>query len=334
MSHTSASSAGMNVAMTSSETSDLGANDTFSDNDYLLFGHNSKNNGTTENDINISGSAVERRVVRDWFVDVTESDATTMRVDITFDFSELELEVFPSGTASNYKLLFRTTNAVNDNWTVHASASSLSGDQVTFTDVSFTEDGFVTLASIDEINSPLPVRLLDFSAATMGRTVYLEWSTADESGNSGFMVERSANGADFDELMFVQGAGETDEITTYREIDLSPQRGNNYYRLKQIDFNGNITYSGLVRVYMDETLQKSLKTYPNPASDILTLELPVQMGTGRLILRDKWGRPVLDRELHAVETIELDVAGLNNGIYLLEIHGLKQVETRKILIRR
>jgi len=333
VSHTAASSAGMRMAMTASETSDSGVNDTFDGGDYIMFGHNQEQIQTTGLDIATTTSAIERRTTRTWFVDLTESDATDMKVDVTFDFSELGLEVFPAGAEANYKLLFRTDNTQGTEWTILAPATSISGDQVTFTDISFSADGFITLGSISESNSPLPVKLLYFEALLNDNTVNLEWSTADESGNYGFVVQRSPNGHDFEDLMFVQGSGDSNDISEYEELDNAPMDGNNYYRLKQVDFNGTFSYSEIDRVYVAPADINVLMVFPNPATDAINVQLPKTEMRQKLFVRDQLSRLLIEQDLDGNST-HLDVSSLNAGLYLLEARWGSIVQTKKILIKK
>lgn len=335
VSHSSASSAGLNVAMTASETTDGGANDTFDDGDYFMFGHNREAGGSLGSDINTSSSAIERRIWRDWFVDITENDATPMKVDLTFDFSELGLDVFPDGSASNYKLLFRTTNVFDSDWDILASASSIDGDQVTFTDIDgITEDGFISLGTLSEANSPLPVKLLEFSAEARPDHVALSWSTASESDNEGFSIQRSAYGLDFEEIEFREGAASSEEVQFYSQKDEQPAEGFNYYRLKQIDMNGNSTWSEVVRVYYESSGEPMLKVMPNPASEVLSVKFRQMEDGGIITLRDLNGKIVDSHEVSAHGQTTFDVSRLRQGIYLVQAQWPENVASAKVLIRR
>ena len=86
---------------------------------------------------------------------------------------------------------------------------------------------------------PLPVSLTSFTGKNQGNSVVLNWSTVSEKDNSHFDILRSADGKLFDKIDFVQGRGTSDNINHYSYTDRFPYRGNNYYKLKQVDFNGN-----------------------------------------------------------------------------------------------
>lgn len=103
-----------------------------------------------------------------------------------------------------------------------------------------------TLASTSLANA-LPVELSWFRASlTPAGTGLLEWHTESELNNDRFEVERSVDGATFEYLGFVEGAGTTNNPHDYQFEDKHPVLGLVYYRLKQVDFNGDTEYSRLV----------------------------------------------------------------------------------------
>ncbi|MDN5216461.1 hypothetical protein QQ020_30615 [Fulvivirgaceae bacterium BMA12] len=98
------------------------------------------------------------------------------------------------------------------------------------------------------INGILPVELLSFDATFSQDKVTLEWATASELNNDRFEIYRSGNGTDFVLLGEVQGNGTSSELHIYTFTDNRSPSGTNYYRLKQIDFDGVYEYSPVVSV--------------------------------------------------------------------------------------
>lgn len=330
-SSTSATSAGLNIAVSSGQSA------TFADGDYIMIGHSLLTNTDINTDLTTKSGdpIVETRSQRDWYVDVTETDGSKMTIDLTFDFTEMGLTSFPLGTASNYKLMYRATNEVDDEWEVIASGSSISGDQLTFSSISSLDtDGFITLGSINYAESPLPVKLLTFDARAMEDSVMLTWSTADESNNAYFSVQRSANGFDFENLLFQSGLGNYNAVTDYKVIDKEPLNGTSYYRLRQVDDNGTEALSEIVRVEVERQEQVMLSIYPNPADRHVVLKTAMMSGEGRVILRNGQGRTVWSTQLLGGRATQMDVSTLEEGMYLLEAHWQGKTEIQKILIRR
>jgi len=110
---------------------------------------------------------------------------------------------------------------------------------------------------------PLPIELLFFKANLVDETVDLFWSTASETNNDYFTIERSNDGIQFKELGTMPGAGTSIQELSYNYRDHKPLQGTSYYRLKQTDFNGKFEYSATVAV---EFLggDHNFIIYPNP----------------------------------------------------------------------
>jgi len=108
-------------------------------------------------------------------------------------------------------------------------------------------------------NCALPIELVNFSAALLNGVVLIKWQTASESENDFFSIQRSKDGFVWEEIAVVDGAGNSSALLDYMEEDRSPYLGISYYRLKQVDMNGDFTYSPVSMVsngsfYSDQQL--------------------------------------------------------------------------------
>ncbi|MBE0539343.1 MAG: choice-of-anchor J domain-containing protein, partial [Ignavibacterium sp.] len=111
----------------------------------------------------------------------------------------------------------------------------------------------------------LPVELTSFSANVNNSNVNLDWSTATETNNNGFQIERSAVGGSYQVIGFVAGYGTTTEAKHYSFVDQNVAAGNYTYRLKQVDFNGTFEYSNTIEVEVIGVKEFALgQNYPNP----------------------------------------------------------------------
>ncbi len=117
----------------------------------------------------------------------------------------------------------------------------------------------------------LPVTLLTFTVEAQAAANLLEWQTATEQNNKGFEVEVSTNGSDFHTIGFVKGNGTTNTEQQYSFIDKTPASGINYYRLKQIDFDGKTEYSKVVSLHNAEREENGILIYPNPTTDEINI---------------------------------------------------------------
>lgn len=138
-------------------------------------------------------------------------------------------------------------------------------DETTAYIVSTTDDAI----GVFENDAVLPVQLTDFSAELLDEsTIELNWTTASEINNAYFAVERSSDGRTFEAIAQVEGFGTTSERTDYLTFDHQPGKVN-YYRLKQVDYDGNYSYSPIVSVFlrMDKQIGRNVEVYPNPVGD-------------------------------------------------------------------
>jgi hypothetical protein len=121
-------------------------------------------------------------------------------------------------------------------------------------------------ASALDGNEILPVVLLGFTATYVGNEgVKLSWMTSMEENNDYFTIERSADAVQFEEILTVEGAGDSEGLKEYVVYDRKPLFGNSYYRLKQTDFDGSSETFHVVHV--QNVLNESLLVYPNPVKN-------------------------------------------------------------------
>lgn len=146
----------------------------------------------------------------------------------------------------------------------------------------FKSDGSVNSAgvAVDDFqisgpsNSPLPVELLSFSGKAKFNCNELYWITSSEINNSGFEIERSASGFEWEKIGFVKGAGNSTATLNYSFSDFKVSEQIYYYRLKQLDFNGKITYSRSILLTNEVTKDSFVQQiFPNPFHSFLSIEL-------------------------------------------------------------
>ena len=130
------------------------------------------------------------------------------------------------------------------------------------------------LGAFETPASVVPVKMLSFTAVTNTSGVALNWQMASEIQNKGWYVERAtgANSASWTDLGFVNGAGTSFTTTDYSYLDATVSSGTYYYRLKQIDADGNINYSNIIFVKIDNgNTEFGIAAYPNPFTSSATL---------------------------------------------------------------
>lgn len=119
------------------------------------------------------------------------------------------------------------------NYSVTSGSTSTNAQALSIDDVSVTA------------NNTLPIQLSSFTAQAIDKTILLNWETLSETNNSSFEIERSIDGKSFTKIGSKEGSGTTTALTKYRFVDENPLPGTNYYRLKQIDFDGKSEISAV-----------------------------------------------------------------------------------------
>jgi hypothetical protein len=179
---------------------------------------------------------------------------------------------------------------------------------------------------------PLPVELTEFTAtAVKNLDAALLWHTAQEKNNDHFDVERSLNGTDFVKIGEVKGQGSKTTTTEYALTDagIGPKaKGLVYYRLKQVDTDGETSYSPVRTVTFTTPLVPAIALFPNPATTGTQLDL-TQLPTGRyqVSVLDATGRIVLNTTLEAGLAHALDLNTIASGTYNLLVRGQANGQT-------
>lgn len=180
----------------------------------------------------------------------------------------------------------------------------------------------------------LPLELLKFEAVKRDNTVILEWATANEINNKGFEVQRSSNGSNWEILDFIPGHNNASQEHLYSFNDKSPHPGFNYYRLRQIDQNGQFKYSKVRSLeFKDSNSIADIHIYPNPVSDnLLTIQLS-HAGDAeyQISIVDVAGKNWLKQQSTLTKTI-LDIKEIPTGVYILHLEMEGQILSRKIVI--
>jgi hypothetical protein len=188
---------------------------------------------------------------------------------------------------------------------------------------------------IDNIGN-LPVELTTFTAKAEGTTNRLLWETASEENNSHFEVERSTNGVDFEKTGTVEGNGTIVEVSNYNFVDETPATVS-YYRLRQVDFDGNFEHSNVVMVKRDNIMNNDVTLYPVPVKDRLTVQYATATDEDVIItVIDVTGRKLITKTVNAVEgenQFHIDFTELPAGSYFVRLQSDLSI-TVKIVIKK
>src|SRR5690606_37654757 len=183
---------------------------------------------------------------------------------------------------------------------------------------------------------PLPLVLLEFKGSVVNNSGLLQWKTEHEYNTSVFILERSTDGRNYHAIASVPAAN-TDGVHYYDYTDPNINALSSpivYYRLRQVDIDGQFTYSNIVTLSIDQS-KTIVMVYPNPVSHTLNMTVTVEQkeklqwrildNTGRVVNNGQYD---LQRGSTA---LSVDVSRLGSGIYLLQLKGESIQEVIKLI---
>ncbi len=181
-------------------------------------------------------------------------------------------------------------------------------------------------------NNPLPVNLVSFSALCNKKSVELNWTTASETNNQHYELERSLDGINYDYIENIKGMGNSSVQTYYTYTDHELPVNSAYYRIKQVDFDKKQQYYGPVFVECTNNTKPDL--YVNNAENILMLSgLVLENGSASLQVYDLSGRLVYqDKLVGSNSTFQINLKGLNQGIYVVHLNTGNQTISKKFFL--
>ena len=251
--------------------------------------------------------------------------------DLTFYSFQIVPECFGSGQTFTFNLTSLANNAgawegniargtiqnpnnhaVTGNCEDLEASCSYSGI-LTGENISLSDFNCITGVEVSNSSSALPVDLMEFKGELSSEGFLLKWITSQEENNFGFFVQRTQEDFIWEDIGFLAGQGSTSVLSSYQLLDPSPLMGNNYYRLKQVDYNGDHSYSPIVAFQQDPS-SSSFVAYPNPFDTQLTFVNPMATFTlydarGKICYQHKEGLPVQ----------QIDTQNLPKGVYLLQV---------------
>jgi hypothetical protein len=184
----------------------------------------------------------------------------------------------------------------------------------------------------------VPVELTSFEVKPNGADAELNWTTATETNNQGFDVERMSVSGVFEKVGYVPGFGTTTEPKSYSFVDSKVGSGNYTYRLKQVDFDGSFSYSPTIEVEIVAPSSFALEqNYPNPFNPSTTIRFSIPVETEvHLNVYNTLGQEVAEiinsRLKEGYHEIEFDAGTLTSGIYFYRLEAEKFVDVKKMII--
>ena len=193
------------------------------------------------------------------------------------------------------------------------------------------------------ISNEIPVELIAFNAEMVDGNVVLSWSTATETNNNGFQIERTVRSqqssvSNWENKGFVNGKGTRTEKTFYSFKDKNEKPGAYLYRLKQIDFDGTSSYSNEVEIEVSGPKDFALyQNYPNPFNPSTTIKFALPVKTNlSLNVYNTLGEKVAEifngEKEEGYHEVMFNASGLSSGIYFYKIESENYSSTKKLML--
>ncbi len=258
------------------------------------------------------------------------------RLDIYSWITSMSDTTFANGDFRSYISSGPMNYTVDDTvWTTYAIVA---GDDL----AQITDNGFnasVKAYNLGWTQMVVPVELSSFTAnVNSNGQVVLNWSTATEINNRMFEIQRKDANNEYATVGFINGSGTTTEPKEYSFVDKNVNNGTYTYRLKQLDFDGKVSYSNTVDVNVSGPRTFSLaQNYPNPFNPTTTITYSVpQAGKVKLAIYNLLGQEVAVLVNGVVSEgshqVEFNAKSLPSGAYFYKLQGENSVSVKKMLL--
>ena len=180
----------------------------------------------------------------------------------------------------------------------------------------------------------LPVELTDFTAIPVDNDyVILNWTTVSEANSDKFIIERSTDGENWEEISEINAAGNSTSVINYEYFDYRAISGDNYYRLIQVDIDGR-RYNSPV-TYASLTSNDELLVYPNPASAGTQITIQNILNGDKIYIRNSSGNIALEEIAYSISgSLKIDITNLQPGMYFINTDNSLKNTTTKLIITR
>jgi len=204
------------------------------------------------------------------------------------------------------------------------------------------DSGFAVTIDSAEISvynlATIPVELTSFTAEYINNEVQLSWTTASETNNLGFEIERGTNKSNFKKIGFVKGAGTTLETKFYSFTDSLMTGTKQYYRLKQLNLDGSYKYSKIAEINLELPSEFALyQNYPNPFNPVTTIsyQIPKECHV-KLTVYDILGNIVVSlinkEQDSGFYSVKFNSQNLSSGIYFYRLETDSFFDTKQMIV--
>jgi hypothetical protein len=258
------------------------------------------------------------------------------RIDYTFTYDD---DDWNQGTnqITEAQLVAQRYNDIDDLWLdwLYSDVANAGTNKLTM--VLNNDLDYYDVWTLVDNSDPLPIELIKFSANCEASETVINWTTASETNNDYFTIERSQDGSVFEEVAVIDGAGTSGELNSYEVTDKYPYAGTSYYRIKQTDFDGNFEYSDLVAVSCadDNTDFGIISAYDDGNGNMNIAFNAGENDIYTATLYDIQGRLMIEesgRTYAGTNQVKLNVANFARGIYMLTLRNEHKAISKRVML--
>jgi hypothetical protein len=264
---------------------------------------------------------------------IAPANNTGLNATLRFYYDPSELASIPEANL----VLFKSLTGEPNTWNQAGGVVNANDNYVELSGIN--DFSYWTIA---DVANPIPVELTSFNVSVGNQKASISWTTATETNNMGFEVERSKaaeENSSWTKIGFVKGNGNSTEISSYSFRDNDRLIGKYSYRLKQIDYDGSFAYSNQVEVDFGAGPEEFgiSQNYPNPFNPTTTIEFQVPMESEVVVtLYDMLGKEVstLLREVKPAgyHTLTLNAVNLSTGVYYYRMTAGDFSQVKKMIV--
>lgn len=259
----------------------------------------------------------------DRYYEVHPANNNSLDATMEFNYFEDELATGMGTIVENELDLWRFDGAY---WNVQWATLDVANNKLVKSGI----PEFSTWTAGSRDNNALPITLINFDGVCNGSMIKLSWSTASESNNKEFFVEESEDAVNWVSVRTVPGAGNSTTNKNYSESVSSRFSGGSYFRLTQVDFNGNTESFDPVFVNCESSLHNEVNISPNPAHDYVNVKITSSQDLeAALTMFSTSGKILFTRQIilmEGINNIRLDISDIPAGAYHLNITNDKRIE--------
>ena len=271
---------------------------------------------------------------RFWILDANHAT----KPDVTLSFTYIDAENAAPNTLAEANLKAQRWNSTVGDWdgflyppigTANTATNVVSGATAPAAD-------FFRSWTLVDFTTPLPIELLSNKVNCIDNNVVVSWSTASETNNNFFTIEKSTDGINFISIGTVLGAGTSTSVLNYSFIDFNSYSGIAYYRLKQTDYDGmSETFSILASENCNTSFQVNVNAFNDQAGSIVILIDTDVNANYTATLFDALGKKICSKDLNVTQgnnIYKLEIASINSGVYFISIDNRKEKISKKIFV--